>query len=210
MKCPKCQYENPRDHKFCGECGAKLETVCPKCNSPNPRQFKFCGECGHNLTVPSEPTRRELTFDEKLKKIQKYLPKGITEKILAQRDRIEGEKRQVTVMFCDMEGYTSISEKLGPEGVYTRMMEALKRLVLRGSEIRPLIMAFEDLHWMDKAAEEREMRYEAALTHLEMGKRLSDHDHLKQAEAIFAEIGAEFDLGETRRLLQWLAARNAT
>ena len=50
------------------------------------------------------------------------------------------------------------------------------------------------------AAEEREMRYEAALTHLEMGKRLSDHEHLKQAEAIFAEIGAEFDLGETRRL----------
>ena len=57
-------------------------------------------------------------------------------------------------MFCDMEGYTSISEKLGPEGVYTRMMEALKRLVLRGSEIRPLIMAFEDLHRMDKASED--------------------------------------------------------
>jgi predicted ATPase/class 3 adenylate cyclase len=118
MKCPKCQFENPEGLKFCGECGAKLERVCPKCNSPNPPQFKFCGECGHNLSLTPEPTQRELSFDEKLEKIQKYLPKGITEKILSQRDRIEGERRQITVMFCDMEGYTSLSERLGPEEAY--------------------------------------------------------------------------------------------
>ena len=88
MKCPKCQFENPEGLKFCGECGAKLDRVCPKCNSTNPVQFKFCGECGHNLTLPIEPTRRELSFDEKLRKIQKYLPAGITEKILSQRDKI--------------------------------------------------------------------------------------------------------------------------
>jgi class 3 adenylate cyclase/tetratricopeptide (TPR) repeat protein len=118
VKCPKCQFENPEGLKFCGECGAKLERVCPKCNSPNPPQFKFCGECGHNLTLPLEPSRRELSFDEKLEKIQKYLPKGITEKILSQRERIEGERRQVTVMFCDMEGFTILSERLGPEEAY--------------------------------------------------------------------------------------------
>jgi hypothetical protein len=60
------------------------------------------------------------------------------------------------------------------------------------------------------AAEEREMRYEAALTHLEMGKCFKDQVHLKQAAAIFADTGADFDLAEARRLLQGLAERNPT
>ncbi|MGO9138597.1 MAG: double zinc ribbon domain-containing protein [Syntrophales bacterium] len=72
MNCPKCQFENPDGTKFCGECGAKLEKVCPKCNYFNPPHFKFCGDCGHNLTLPSEPTRKGLSFDEKLEKIQKF------------------------------------------------------------------------------------------------------------------------------------------
>jgi class 3 adenylate cyclase len=47
---------------------------------------------------------KELSFDEKLQKIQKYLPGGLNEKILSQRGKIEGERRQVTVMFADMRG----------------------------------------------------------------------------------------------------------
>jgi NADH pyrophosphatase NudC (nudix superfamily) len=73
MKCPKCQFENPEGIKFCGECGAKLEIICPNCNFSNPPQFKFCGECGHDLSLPSRPILRELSFDEKLAKIQRYL-----------------------------------------------------------------------------------------------------------------------------------------
>ncbi len=115
MKCPKCQFENPEGMKFCGECGVKLEKTCPKCNSSNPAGFKFCGECGHNLTLRSEPTPKDLSFEEKLDKIQRYLPKGLTEKILGQRDKIEGERKQVAVMFCDMEGFTQLTERLGPE-----------------------------------------------------------------------------------------------
>ena len=58
-------------------------------------------------------------------------------------------------------------------------------------------------HWQRSLAhaENMGMRHEVAMTHLEMGRRLSDQSHLRQAEAIFAEIGAEFDLAETRRLL---------
>lgn len=64
-------------------------------------------------------------------------------------------------------------------------------------------------HWQHSIslAEEMGMRYELAMTHLEMGMRLNDHDHLKQAEATFADIGADFDLAEARRLLQSLAER---
>jgi len=119
MKCPKCQFENPTGMKFCVECGAKLETACPKCNFPNSPEFKFCGECGHDLSLPSEPSPRDLSLDEKLAKIQRYLPKGLTEKILAQRDKIEGERKQVTVLFCDMEGFTPLSERLGAEEAYS-------------------------------------------------------------------------------------------
>jgi len=130
MKCPKCQLENPEGIKFCGECGAKLEKVCPNCNSLNPPQFKFCGECGHNLTIPSpEPSSKDLSFDEKLDKIQRYLPKGLTEKILAQKDKIEGERKQVTVMFCDMEGFTQLSERLGPEEAYGIMDQVYEILI---------------------------------------------------------------------------------
>jgi class 3 adenylate cyclase/tetratricopeptide (TPR) repeat protein len=131
MKCPKCQFENPNGLKFCNECGQKLTIICPSCNAVNQPGSKFCGDCGHNLTLPSEPTRKELSFDEKLEKIQKYLPKGITEKILSQRDKIEGEKRQVTVIFCDMKGFTPLSEKLGPEAMYAMMDEVYEILIHR-------------------------------------------------------------------------------
>ena len=129
MKCPKCQTENPENLKFCGECGAKLEKVCPHCNSSNPPQFKFCGECGRNLSIPPEAKPKELSFDEKLAKIQRYLPQGLTEKILSQRDKIEGERKQVTVMFCDMEGFTPLVEKLGPEEAYSIMDQVYEILI---------------------------------------------------------------------------------
>jgi len=56
-----------------------------------------------------------------------YLPKGLTEKILSQRDRIEGECKQVTVMFCDMEEFTALSEKLGIEAVPTAGGKNMKK-----------------------------------------------------------------------------------
>jgi class 3 adenylate cyclase len=86
-------------------------------------------ECGHNLTLPAEKPGQELTFDEKLEKIQKYLPGGLTEKILAQRGKIEGERKQVTVLFCDMEGSTPLIEKLGPEQAYSIMDQVYEILI---------------------------------------------------------------------------------
>ena len=129
MKCPKCQFENPEGMKFCVECGNKLELICPKCGFGNSPSFKFCGECGHDLTLLPEQAPKELSFDEKIDKIQRYLPKGVTEKILSQRDRIEGERKQVTVMFCDMEGFTQFTERLGPEEAYSIMDEIYEILI---------------------------------------------------------------------------------
>jgi class 3 adenylate cyclase/tetratricopeptide (TPR) repeat protein len=129
MKCPKCSAENPETRKFCRECGNKLLLICSQCNSENLPGDKFCGECGQKLSLPTEAPPKDLSFDEKLTKIQRYLPKGLTEKILSQRGRIEGERKQVTVMFADMEGFTQLSERLGPEEAYNVMDQVYEILI---------------------------------------------------------------------------------
>jgi class 3 adenylate cyclase/tetratricopeptide (TPR) repeat protein len=134
MKCPKCQFENPENMIFCGECGAKLEYICPECSFSNPLQFKFCGKCGLKLKPTAEAPVKDLSFDEKLIKIQRYLPKGLTEKILSQKDRIEGERKQVTVMFCDMAGFTALVEKLGSEDTYDIMDQVYEILIYKVHE----------------------------------------------------------------------------
>jgi hypothetical protein len=121
MECPKCQFENREGAKFCGECGHIFDIICPSCAANNRAGNKFCDECGSKLSLPLRQAPKDLSFDEKIAKIQKYLPKGLTEKILSQRDRIEGERKQVTVMFCDMEGFTPLVEKLGSEEAYSVM-----------------------------------------------------------------------------------------
>ena len=129
MKCPKCQHESPHDAKFCNECANTLEVLCPKCGKANPPGSKFCNECAHNLSLPVERVSKDLSFEEKIEKIQRYLPQGLTEKILSQREKIEGERKQVTVMFCDMEEFTSLVERLGPEEAYSIMDQVYEILI---------------------------------------------------------------------------------
>ena len=64
MKCPKCQFENREGAKFCSECAHKFELICPDCGATNRPGAKYCDECGKELTLPSEPLPRELSFDE--------------------------------------------------------------------------------------------------------------------------------------------------
>jgi len=129
LKCPDCQFVNREGAEFCSECGHRFELSCPECGNSIRASSKFCDGCGHNLTVPSKPTPQDLSFDEKIDKIQRYLPKGLTEKILSQRNKIEGERKQVTVMFCDMEGFTGFVEKIGPEEAYGIMDKVYEILI---------------------------------------------------------------------------------
>jgi hypothetical protein len=94
---------------------------CPKCQFENPATKKFCGKCGHDLTIASDSDQKEISFEEKLDKIQRYFPIGLIEKILAQRNRIDGERRQVKAMFCHVEDFTTLSERLCSEEAYNIM-----------------------------------------------------------------------------------------
>jgi len=123
MKCPKCQFENPKEMQFCGKCGAKLASICPKCNSSNPSDFRFCGKCGNDLTQLKE----SLAVD--YSEPQAYTPKFLADKILTTRNSIEGERKLVTVLFADVANYTAISEKLDPEDVHQIMDGCFKILL---------------------------------------------------------------------------------
>jgi class 3 adenylate cyclase/tetratricopeptide (TPR) repeat protein len=129
MNCPNCQFENREGAKFCGQCGYKFEITCPQCGTKNQAINNFCDECGSKLSLPLKQVPKQISFDEKLTKIQKYLPKGLTKKILSHKDRIEGERKQVTVMFCDMAGFTALVEKLGPEDAYEIMDQVYEILI---------------------------------------------------------------------------------
>ena len=102
---------------------------CPDCKCLNPKDANFCYACGYSLTLASKANLQDLSYDEKLAKIQRYLPKGLTEKILAQRDKIEGERKKVTVMFCDMKGFTPLTEALGPEETFSLMDQFFEVLI---------------------------------------------------------------------------------
>lgn len=103
MVCASCGYGNGEGARFCGECGAPLvaTTVCPGCGGENPGGQKFCSACGHALTEARDP--REL------------MPERLAEKIRSVRHAVEGERKQVTVMFVDVVGSMGLAERLDPE-----------------------------------------------------------------------------------------------
>src|SRR5262245_19090523 len=95
MQCRRCQHGNPAGQKFCGECGARLMSVCSSCGASNPPAQKFCGECGTGLGQ---------TEASKYGTPQSYTPKHIADKILTSKAALEGERKQVTVLFADLKG----------------------------------------------------------------------------------------------------------
>src|SRR5690242_10990524 len=99
MKCPRCQHDNSSGQKFCGECGARLAGQCSECGTSNPPEQRFCGGCGARLGQNLPSSR----FDSP----KAYTPKHLAERILTSKSALEGERKQVTVLFVDIVGSTS-------------------------------------------------------------------------------------------------------
>jgi len=108
--------------------------TCPRCNFENPEEMHFCGKCGHNLASVPNFSSKDTSSEEQLKRLQRYLPEGLVKKILAQKDRIEGERRLVTIMFCDMKGFTPLTERLGPEETFALMDKVFEILIRKVNE----------------------------------------------------------------------------
>ncbi len=125
MRCPRCDAENPDGMKFCGHCAAQLASLCPSCGTANPSGNKFCGQCAAPLSQAAEP---------RFGSPESYTPKHLAEKILISRSGLEGERKQVTVLFADLKGSMELLADRDPEEsrklldpVLERMMEAVHR-----------------------------------------------------------------------------------
>jgi len=124
MVCPQCSHENPAAARFCNGCGRPLETVCTGCGQANPPASRFCNGCGQSLDGSAVPARPPAS----------YTPKHLAEKILISKSALEGERKQVTVLFADLKGSMELLADRDPEDarkildpVLEHMMEAVHR-----------------------------------------------------------------------------------
>jgi class 3 adenylate cyclase/tetratricopeptide (TPR) repeat protein len=110
--CPGCQRANPDDAAFCAGCGRKLARVCPACERENDADARFCNGCGRRLdeapTASAEAPARERSPRD-------YTPRHLADKILSSKSALEGERKQVTVLFADVKGSMDLAEQVDPE-----------------------------------------------------------------------------------------------
>ena len=119
MRCPQCQFENPSGAKFCQECGSSLALKCSNCNAALAPGAKFCVGCGRPVGGAAAPAPAFHT------------PRHLAEKILRSRAVIEGERKQVTVLFADVKESMSLAETVDPE-TWHRIMDEFFAILSAG------------------------------------------------------------------------------
>ncbi len=108
MHCPRCRFDNPASARFCTQCGARLQRQCPGCSAELGEGVRFCSQCGRPVeTAP--PIQTRFTSPEA------YTPRHLAEKILTARTALEGERKQVTVLFADLKGSMELLADRDPE-----------------------------------------------------------------------------------------------
>ena len=122
LRCSACGHENRLSARFCGACAAPLGklTPCPGCGAANPPGQKFCDACGRPLAAT--PVAREP---------RAYTPRHLAEKILSSRTALEGERKQVTVLFADVKSSMELAESLDPEE-WHRILERFFEILSEG------------------------------------------------------------------------------
>jgi class 3 adenylate cyclase/tetratricopeptide (TPR) repeat protein len=124
MKCGDCQHENRDAARFCEHCGASLQRVCRSCGSELRPSAKFCDACGASLVTGDKPqaaSRPRPVDSSTLRPFDSstapasYTPKHLAEKILNSRSALEGERKQVTVLFADVKSSMELAEQVDPE-----------------------------------------------------------------------------------------------
>jgi len=126
MQCPRCQHDNEAGAQFCEECAASLARTCVNCGRQLSPTAKFCPKCAHPRERSAAPEAPRFGSPET------YTPKHLAEKILTSRSALEGERKQVMVLFADLKGSMELLADRDPEEarklldpVLERMMEAV-------------------------------------------------------------------------------------
>jgi class 3 adenylate cyclase/tetratricopeptide (TPR) repeat protein len=121
MKCPNCEHENTVEAKFCDQCAAPLARACGSCGCAVPTTAKFCPECGH----PVKPVEDDPRFVSP----RSYPPQHLADQILGARTGIEGERKQVTVLFADIKGSMEVFSDRDPEAAQRLFDPVLKCMI---------------------------------------------------------------------------------
>ncbi len=127
MKCPRCQHENVPEARFCETCAAPLGRTCSNCGAPLRDTAKFCPACAH-------PVGSLAAGHQHFSSPDTYTPKHLAERILISKSALEGERKQVTVLFADLKGSMELLADRDPEEarklldpVLEKMMDAVHR-----------------------------------------------------------------------------------
>src|SRR5215211_5112227 len=124
LQCPACGHVSREGARFCANCAEPLlqEVACPRCGASNLPDQNFCDRCGKQLVKHREapaPNPRS------------YTPDHLAEKIRTARGSLEGERKQVTVLFADVKGSMELEEGMDPEA-WRRIMERMFTLMCEG------------------------------------------------------------------------------
>jgi class 3 adenylate cyclase len=126
MTCPRCQQDNPAHARFCLGCGSRLALACAACGAELPGTARFCLHCGQAVDT--------VTAAKGSAAPEAYIPRHLAEKILTSKSALEGERKQVTVLFADLKGSMELLADRDPEEarkiidpVLELMMEAVHR-----------------------------------------------------------------------------------
>jgi class 3 adenylate cyclase/tetratricopeptide (TPR) repeat protein len=119
MQCSQCQHVNPAGAKFCLECGAPLARACGHCGRQLPPAAKFCPECGQPATAAASPYGAPAA----------YTPRRLAEKILTSKAALEGERKQVTVLFADLKGSMELLSDRDPEEARGLLEPVIERMM---------------------------------------------------------------------------------
>jgi class 3 adenylate cyclase/predicted ATPase len=125
MRCTSCHHENPAAANFCQECGASFAVRCAHCGVELPPAAKFCHGCGQARAAAraSGPSLERAPRD--------YTPRHLADKILRSKSALEGERKQVTVLFADVKGSMELAEAVDPEQ-WHRILDRFFQILTEG------------------------------------------------------------------------------
>jgi class 3 adenylate cyclase/tetratricopeptide (TPR) repeat protein len=112
--CANCGHGNRAQARFCEECGAAFALTCSACGTELRAAARFCDSCGTPVPGTSAPPPKR-PAEPPRRAPRAYTPKHLSDKILTSRSAIEGERKQVTVLFADVTGSMELAEQVDPE-----------------------------------------------------------------------------------------------
>ncbi len=124
LSCPQCAAENPSESRFCEACGTNLAQTCGGCGASLSANARFCRQCGRAVAEAAAAGARFASP-------QAYTPKHLADKILTARGAVQGERKQVTVLFADVQGSMDLAEQVDAEA-WHRIMDGFFAVLAEG------------------------------------------------------------------------------